>query len=69
MRSAPNPLRKMIYVGARPDLNGKTALVLPSGFRGHVKAQFDDVELKEAFGWHYFPSWCFEPVPVPEDVQ
>jgi len=56
-------MTKMRYIGARPELHEKTALVRRNGMRGVVEAQFDDLTLGVwAHGWHFFPARMFASV-------
>lgn len=48
------------YIGEGP-LHGKTAL-LCEGEEGEVKAQFDDLTLPQAYGWHAFPATDFREI-------
>lgn len=41
------------YIGSRPELKNKTAMVILVDAT-LVNAQFDDRALKEAYGWHVF---------------
>jgi hypothetical protein len=52
------------YIGGKPHLSGKTALLMkrhPAGFGNprKVYAQFDDRTITEAFGWHEFDECEF----------
>ena len=54
-------LQRATYIGSMPHLVGKTARLMEdceSRSRG-VLAQFNDVSLKEAFGWHSFYAYEF----------
>lgn len=52
----PHKMLHRRYVGTRADLQDKAALIQTDDARGkdHILAQFDDTNLKEAFGWHPF---------------
>lgn len=49
---------KGIYIGTEERLQGKSALIQMTD-TGLI-AQFDDKELKEAFGWHRFLDSVFK---------
>lgn len=53
---------KGVYVGPRTDLRGEEAMVRPKEQcpDGDVVAQFDNMGLAEAFGWHRFPAADFK---------
>lgn len=48
------------YVGNREDLKGQKALVRPTGNPDVLLAQFDNLKLVEAHGWHKFPVTDFQ---------
>ena len=48
-----------IYIGLRPELTGKGAL-LRQGSPNQLLAQFDDTTTGLGFGWHAFSSEEFE---------
>ncbi len=49
------------YSGKDERLRGKRALLTcEDAARGMLKAQFDDVNLPEAFGWHNFSIFDFD---------
>jgi hypothetical protein len=54
-------VRTATYVGIRARLKGKTCLIQDvEGVPGGCKVQFDDLRLKEAFGWWHFRKRDFE---------
>ena len=54
-----------VYIGSDTSLLGKGALVMddPESSTRMVLAQFDDISLPEAFGWHPFFSYDFRMDP------
>ena len=48
----------MRYIGEKEHLKDKTAIVCISN--GFAHAQFDDLSLDEAYGWHMFNENEFE---------
>lgn len=52
--------RSGTYRGPSNRLGGKHAILLPAPALGWVLAQFDDLDLPEALGWHPFPEGDFK---------
>lgn len=56
----------------RPHLRGKSALLRPfrddlgRAIHEKVLAQFDDMSLAQAYGWHMFPTASFD-IIIPSD--
>lgn len=46
-------------LGEYPHLKGKTALLRRDRLSAYVRAQFDDITLKEGHGWYTFPEIQF----------
>ena len=60
--------RSGTYSGSSNRLGGKHAILLPAPKAGWVLAQFDDLDLPEAYNWHPFPEGDFkEDVPIDWD--
>lgn len=59
------PIHGARYVGPRPELKGRTALVLT--YPSFIMAQFDDMDAPGmmGWGWHRFELADFELRPVP----
>ena len=66
-------MKKLRYIGWRPDLKGKTALSRDPHKAGRVLVQFDsflgpveDTEVNGlCYGWHDFAADQFEVIPDP----
>lgn len=54
-------MRHGTYIGSQIRLQGRTALIRPvEGTPNCVLAQFDDMNLEEAFNWWFFDATDFE---------